>query len=86
MIDMTTLGITVRPIHTIDGGHHLNEVFFDDVRVPVAIRVGDENKGWTYAKYLLGNERTGIAWSAFPNRASAASRSLPRSSKPAASR
>src|SRR6266436_5868784 len=46
---------------SIDGTHHLNEVFFDDVRVPVAMRVGEENKGWDYAKFLLGNERTGIA-------------------------
>ncbi|MGH8664748.1 MAG: acyl-CoA dehydrogenase family protein [Burkholderiales bacterium] len=61
LIDMKTSGITVRPIPTIDGEHHFNEVFFDDVRVPVANRVGEENKGWTYAKFLLGNERTGIA-------------------------
>lgn len=61
LIDMKTPGITVRPIITIDGEHHTNEVFLDDVRVPVANRVGDENKGWDYAKFLLGNERTGIA-------------------------
>jgi alkylation response protein AidB-like acyl-CoA dehydrogenase len=61
LIDMKTPGITVRPIISIDGTHHLNEVFFDDVRVPVAMRVGEENKGWDYAKFLLGNERTGIA-------------------------
>jgi pimeloyl-CoA dehydrogenase large subunit len=61
LIDMKTPGITVRPIQTIDGGHEINEVFFDDVRVPVANRVGEENKGWDYAKFLLGNERTGIA-------------------------
>src|SRR5438067_8765178 len=61
LIDMQTPGITVRPIISIDGTHHLNEVFFDDVRVPVAMRVGEENKGWDYAKFLLGNERTGIA-------------------------
>ena len=58
---MKTPGITVRPIQTIDGGHEVNEVFFDDVRVPVENRVGEENKGWDYAKFLLGNERTGIA-------------------------
>src|SRR6266567_1876623 len=61
LIDMKTPGITVRPIISIDGTHHLNEVFFDDVKVPVAMRVGEENKGWDYAKFLLGNERTGIA-------------------------
>jgi pimeloyl-CoA dehydrogenase large subunit len=61
LIDMKTPGITVRPIQTIDGGREVNEVFFDDVRVPVENRVGDENRGWDYAKFLLGNERTGIA-------------------------
>ncbi len=61
LIDMKTPGITVRPIITLDEDHEVNEVFFDNVRVPVANRVGDENKGWTYAKYLLGHERTGIA-------------------------
>ena len=61
LIDMKTPGITVRPIISIDGTHHLNEVFFDDVRVPVNMRVGEENKGWDVAKFLLGNERTGIA-------------------------
>src|SRR5579862_9891075 len=61
LIDMKTPGITVRPIISIDGSHHLNEVFFDDVKVPVSMRVGEENKGWDVAKYLLGNERTGIA-------------------------
>src|SRR5690242_10440134 len=61
LIDMKTPGITVRPIVTIDGGREVNEVFFDDVKVPVENRVGQENKGWDYAKFLLGNERTGIA-------------------------
>jgi len=61
LIDMKTPGITVRPIVTIDGGREVNEVFFDDVRVPVENLVGEENKGWDYAKFLLGNERTGIA-------------------------
>src|SRR5271155_1753541 len=61
LIDMRTKGITVRPIVTIDGGSEVNEVFFDGVRVPVENRVGVENKGWDYAKFLLGNERTGIA-------------------------
>ncbi len=61
LIDMTTKGITVRPIQTIDGGREINEVWFDDVRVPAENLVGQENKGWDYAKFLLGNERTGIA-------------------------
>ncbi|HEX8164440.1 MAG TPA: pimeloyl-CoA dehydrogenase large subunit [Beijerinckiaceae bacterium] len=61
LIDMKTPGITVRPIQTIDGGREVNEVFFDDVRVPVENLVGRENKGWDYAKFLLGNERVGIA-------------------------
>ncbi len=69
LIDMATPGIEVRPIITIDGEHEVNEVFFDDVRVPVANRVGEENKGWTYAKYLLGHERTGIAGIAFATQA-----------------
>ncbi len=61
LIDMTTPGITVRPIQTLDGGHEVNEVWFDDVRVPAENLVGHENRGWDYAKFLLGNERTGIA-------------------------
>ncbi|HUD50389.1 acyl-CoA dehydrogenase family protein [Parvibaculum sp.] len=61
LIDMKTPGITVRPLVSIDELHHLNEVFFEDVRVPVANRIGEENKGWTYAKFLLAHERTGIA-------------------------
>jgi pimeloyl-CoA dehydrogenase large subunit len=61
LIDMKTPGITVRPIVTIDGGREVNEVFFDDVKVPAENLVGQENKGWDYAKFLLGNERTGIA-------------------------
>jgi pimeloyl-CoA dehydrogenase large subunit len=61
LIDMKSPGITVRPIQTIDGGHEVNEVFFDDVRVPVENLVGEENRGWDYAKFLLGNERVNIA-------------------------
>ena len=61
LIDMKTSGITVRPITTIDGGQEVNEVFFDDVHVPIENRVGEENRGWDYAKFLLGNERSGIA-------------------------
>ncbi|WP_322105039.1 acyl-CoA dehydrogenase family protein [Paraburkholderia sp. J41] len=61
LIDMKTPGITVRPIITLDEDREVNEVFFEDVKVPVENRVGEENRGWTYAKYLLGHERTGIA-------------------------
>ena len=61
LIDMKSKGITVRPIVTIDGGREVNEVFFDEVEVPADQLVGQENKGWDYAKFLLGNERTGIA-------------------------
>ena len=58
---MKTPGITVKPIIVLDGAHEVNEVFFDNVKVPVENRVGEENKGWTYAKFLLVNERSGIA-------------------------
>ena len=61
LLDMKTPGLTVRPIETIDGEHDANEVFFDDVRVPVENRIGEEGKGWDYAKHLLGHERSGIA-------------------------
>jgi alkylation response protein AidB-like acyl-CoA dehydrogenase len=61
LIDLRSPGVTIRPIVTIDGRHEVNEVFLDEVRVPVANCVGDENQGWTYAKYLLTNERIGIA-------------------------
>jgi alkylation response protein AidB-like acyl-CoA dehydrogenase len=61
LIDMKSPGITVRPIITIDGAHEVNEVWFDNVKVPVENLVGEENKGWTYAKYLLAHERTNIA-------------------------
>jgi alkylation response protein AidB-like acyl-CoA dehydrogenase len=61
LIDMTTPGVTVRPIELIDGGHEVNEVWFDNVRVPAENLVGEENKGWDYAKFLLGNERVGVA-------------------------
>ncbi|MGJ3627900.1 acyl-CoA dehydrogenase family protein [Sphingomonas sp. MMS24-JH45] len=58
LVDMATPGITVRPIISIDGGHVLNEVFLEDVRVPATNLIGEENAGWTYAKHLLGAERT----------------------------
>ena len=61
LIDMNTPGIEVRPIILLDGEHEVNEVFFTDVKVPVANLVGEQDKGWTYAKYLLTYERTNIA-------------------------
>ncbi|MGR4038035.1 acyl-CoA dehydrogenase family protein [Pseudomonas sp. 910_21] len=61
LIDMASPGVEVRPIITLEGDHEINEVFFTDVRVPVANRVGEEHKGWTCAKYLLTYERTNIA-------------------------
>lgn len=61
LIDMTSPGIEVRPIRSIDGLHHLNEVFFDGVRVPVSNRIGGEGEGWQIAKELLGHERQSIA-------------------------
>ena len=61
LIDMNTPGITVRPIITLDGEHEVNEVFFEDVKVPAENLVGEEDQGWTYAKYLLTYERTGLA-------------------------
>ncbi len=61
LIDMASAGIEVRPIITLDGAHEVNEVFFTDVKVPVSNLVGEENKGWTSAKYLLTYERTNIA-------------------------
>ena len=61
LIDMTSPGVTVRPIITLDGAHEVNEVWLEDVRVPVENRVYKENEGWTCAKFLLAHERTGIA-------------------------
>ena len=61
LVDMKSPGITVRPIIMLDGGHEINDVFFDNVKVPVENRIGEENKGWSYAKFLLGHERTGLA-------------------------
>ena len=61
LIDMKSPGVSVRPIITLDGEHEINDIFFDNVRVPVANRVGEENRGWTYAKFLLGHERTNTA-------------------------
>jgi alkylation response protein AidB-like acyl-CoA dehydrogenase len=69
LIDMKTPGVAVRPIITLDGEHSVNEVWLEDVRVPVENRVHEENKGWTCAKFLLGHERTAIAGVARSKRA-----------------
>ncbi len=61
LIDMSLPGVEVRPIELIDGGFEVNEVWFTDVRVPGDMLVGEENQGWTMAKFLLGNERVGVA-------------------------
>jgi len=61
LIDMTSPGVEVRPIELIDGGFEVNEVWFTDVRVPLDCLVGEENRAWDYAKFLLGNERVGVA-------------------------
>jgi len=61
LIDMKSPGVSVRPIIMLDGGHEVNEVWFDNVRVPAENLVGEENKGWHYAKHLLAHERTNIA-------------------------
>lgn len=65
LIDMKTPGIRISPIISVDDEHHLNEVSFENVRVPVANRIGEENEGWTYAKALLTYERTAIAGVAY---------------------
>ncbi len=79
LIDMDTLGITVRPIILLDGGAEVNEVFFDDVKVPAENLVGEENKGWTYAKYLLTHERTNIAGVGFSQAGLAAVKRIAKS-------
>ncbi|MCP3719677.1 acyl-CoA dehydrogenase family protein [Paraburkholderia sp. CNPSo 3281] len=88
LIDMNTPGIEVRPIVTLEGEHEVNEVFFTDVRVPVANLVGEENRGWTYAKYLLTYERTNIAGVGFSVAALArlkrAAQKITRNGKPLA--
>ena len=68
LIDMRTHGVTVRPIHNMHDIHHVNEVWLDNVRVPAENLVGEENQGWTYAKYLLGHERSGFAQIGFHKR------------------
>ncbi|WEV77036.1 acyl-CoA dehydrogenase family protein [Janibacter cremeus] len=61
LLDMRSEGVTVSPIRTLDGGVEVNDVFLDEVRVPADQLVGEENRGWDYAKFLLGNERVGVA-------------------------
>lgn len=61
LIDMNDPGIDVKPIIMLDGEHEINEVYFDNVKVPAENLIGEENQGWTYAKFLLGHERTGLA-------------------------
>jgi alkylation response protein AidB-like acyl-CoA dehydrogenase len=61
LINMKSPGVTIRPIKLLDGSVEVNDIFFDQVRVPIENRIGDENRGWTYAKFLLGHERTNIA-------------------------
>ena len=68
LIDMKTPGISVRPTRLLDGTFEVNEIWFDNVRVPASNRVGEENQGWTYAKFLLGHERTNIAGIGFCKR------------------
>jgi alkylation response protein AidB-like acyl-CoA dehydrogenase len=68
LIDMKTPGLQVRPIRTLDQGHDVNDVFLDNVQVPIENRVGEENQGWTIAKYLLGHERANIAGIGMCNR------------------
>jgi alkylation response protein AidB-like acyl-CoA dehydrogenase len=76
LIDLSTPGIEMRPIRLVDGGYEVNEVFFQDVRVPVTNLVGTENEGWTYAKYLLTYERTNIAGAGFSTQALAQLKTL----------
>ena len=83
---MTTPGVEVRPIITLDGEHEVNEVFFTDVRVPVENLVGEENKGWTCAKYLLTYERTNIAGVGFSVAALAKLKQVAAGRRSAASR
>jgi len=78
LIDMKTPGVTVRPIIMMDGAHHVNDVFLDNVKVPVANRIGAEGEGWTCAKFLLANERLGIAEVAASKRGVRALRDISR--------
>ncbi|MEM6847108.1 MAG: acyl-CoA dehydrogenase family protein [Pseudomonadota bacterium] len=78
LVDLDTPGVEMRPIKLIEGGYEVNEVFFTDVRVPVANLVGEENMGWTIAKYLLTHERTNIAGVGFSVQALEQLKSLAR--------
>jgi alkylation response protein AidB-like acyl-CoA dehydrogenase len=78
LFPMDTPGVTLRPIQLIDGEFEVNEVFFEDVRVPGDLLVGEENAGWSYAKFLLGNERVGVAPVAATKRALAAAKAHAR--------
>ena len=86
LIDMKTPGVTVRPIITLDGAHEVNEVFLENVKVPVENRVYEENKGWTCAKFLLAHERSGIAGVARSKRAGQAAQARSRRSATPGSR
>lgn len=79
LIDMQSPGIEVKPIVLIDGSSEVNEVWFTDVKVPVENLVGEENKGWTYAKYLLTHERTNIAGVGFARAGLASVKRIARS-------
>ncbi|MDL9936975.1 acyl-CoA dehydrogenase family protein [Gordonia sp. ABSL1-1] len=78
LFPMDTPGVELRPIQLIDGSYEVNEVFFNDVRVPVENMVGNENEGWTQAKFLLGNERNGIARVAYTKTKLARAKELAR--------
>ncbi|GAC70084.1 acyl-CoA dehydrogenase family protein [Gordonia soli] len=78
LIDMNSEGVERRPIQLIDGGYEVNEVFFNNVRVPAENLVGEENAGWGYAKFLLGNERTGVARVGFTKKKLARAKELAR--------
>ena len=87
LIDMNSPGVTVNEIRTMDGYRHVNEVWLEDVRVPVENLIGDEGGGWTYAKYLLKNERTagacvGMAWHALHRMRELAQQAAPDGSRP----
>ena len=79
LVDLDTPGIEMRPIRLIEGGHEVNEVFFTDVRVPVENLVGEENRGWTIAKFLLEHERTNIAGVGYSQEAFERLRAMARS-------
>ena len=81
LIDMNDPGVEVRPIITLDGEHEVNEVWLNDVKVPIDNLVGEENRGWTYAKFLLQHERTGIAGVAYSKAAVAHLRQIARTEK-----